>query len=81
MSETEFRGWLAYDQLYPLPDPHWDAALIASTMMRAMGSKTARLVHYLPVKDSEKQRTGPTNGAAILAGIRRLKARLKYGNN
>jgi hypothetical protein len=80
MGEDELREWLAFDQLHPLPDAHWDAALIASTTARAMGAKGVKLEHMLPVKETAKG-SGPIVGAGVLAVIRRAKARAKHGAN
>jgi hypothetical protein len=64
MSEPEFRGWLAYDRIEPLPDAHWDAALIASTIARALGGdKKARLEDFLPRREKPKAARAGVLGA------------------
>lgn len=41
LDSEELSEWLAYDQLEPLPDAHWDSGMMASTVVN-MFSKTNR---------------------------------------
>lgn len=50
MSSAELSEWVAYDRVEPLPDPHWSAALIASTVYNANAARGrgAKLRDFLP---------------------------------
>lgn len=75
MDSAELSEWLAYDQIDPLPDPYWCAALIASTIARCMGAKSAKLEKFLPRRTKGKPRGVVANGPALLASVRRAVER------
>lgn len=44
----ELEYWLAYNQIEPIPQPWLQAGVIASTVARANGSKTAKPSGFMP---------------------------------
>jgi len=58
MSSSELTEWLAYSQVEPLPDAHWDAALIAYTTSRSMGGK-GHFEDFLPKTVKQKRKSEP----------------------
>jgi hypothetical protein len=72
MDSAELSEWLAYDRIEPLPDAHWDAALIAHTTARSMGAKKAKFENFLPQKPGGK--TPRQGGAEMLSIVRRAVA-------
>jgi hypothetical protein len=71
MSEPEFRRWLAYDRVEPLPDAHWDAALVASTIAAAMTGKKFKIEDFLPRK-GERPNANPAAVLGVLSQIRAM---------
>jgi hypothetical protein len=71
MSSAELSWWLAKEAIDPIPDSYWQAALIASTVAQVMGSKKAKLEHFLP----RRKPRGGAVGPAALAMIRALAER------
>lgn len=78
MDSAELSEWLAYDRIEPLPDAHWDAALVAHTTARSMGAKHAKFEHYLPQKTGAKPPARQT-GRDMLAIVRRAVASAERG--
>lgn len=56
---NELSEWMAYDRIEPAPDPYWCAALVASTVARALGNGKARLEDYLPRPAGAKAGAAP----------------------
>lgn len=48
MSAAEFREWVAFDQVEPLPDIYWASAMQALVNARIWGAKSATLADFLP---------------------------------
>jgi hypothetical protein len=71
MDSAELSWWLAKEAIDPIPDSYWQAALIASTVAQVMGSKKAKLEHFLP----RRKPRGGAVGPAALAMIRALAER------
>jgi hypothetical protein len=58
MSSAELTEWLAYAGIDPLPDAHWDAAQIASTVARSMTGK-GKHEDYLPKTERQRRKREP----------------------
>ncbi len=56
MSSRELSEWIAYERIHPLPDPHYSAALISSTVANAMGADTTA-DDFLPTLISDEPQT------------------------
>lgn len=56
MSFQEFKEWLAYDQIHPLPDPWLQTAVIGQTTALCNGIK-ADLTDFMPTKPREQSPT------------------------
>ena len=55
MSAAEFREWIAFDNVDPLPDPYWSSAMLAMVIARVFGgSKTAEIADFLPARKRAK---------------------------
>ncbi len=53
MSSRELAEWMAYHRIHPLPDPHWSAALICSTLANAWGASTS-IEDFLPATKADE---------------------------
>ena len=69
MSAAEFREWVAYDAIEPLPDPHWIGAMQAWVMARIWGSKTAAIGDFMPARGREPKRQSVKMHMALMGAF------------
>ena len=57
LSSYELSEWIAYSKIEPLPDAHWDAALIAYTIASVnAGKKKLKFEDFLPTVESKTKK-------------------------
>lgn len=67
LDSEELSEWMAYDQLEPLPDAHWDSGMMASTVVNMFGKANRRYkpTDFMPSYKCVKEHS-PEHDMAIL---------------
>jgi hypothetical protein len=66
MDSRELSEWLAYCQIDPLPDSHWQTGLLASTMTNLWSKSRTSPEDFIPRPRTRRRRSG----AELLARFR-----------
>ena len=72
VDSAELSEWIAFDQVEPLPDPYWQAGVIAATVANSAGGRRGGgsfgPADFMPASRTRAEQT-PAEGRAILDAL------------
>lgn len=68
IDSRELSEWIAFDRIEPFEDGYWQAAMVASTIAQALGSRVT-LQDLLPRIEGERREQSPEEGLRVMRGL------------